>query len=66
LFSQHVENVNGLVLEDPKDMTSGFIRWHRVPGIPGPHLLKFLWWFFANQSLRKRTLKHLPDRPLLA
>jgi glycosyltransferase involved in cell wall biosynthesis len=65
LFSQHVENVNGLVLEDPKDMTSGFIRWHRVPDIPGPHLLKFLWWFFANQSLRKRTFKHLKDRPLL-
>jgi glycosyltransferase involved in cell wall biosynthesis len=65
LFSQHVENVNGVVLEDPKDMTRGFIRWHKVPDIPGPHLLKFLWWFFANRQLRKRALKRVKDRRLL-
>jgi len=26
--------------------------WHRIPTFPGPHLLNFLWWYFANQSLR--------------
>jgi glycosyltransferase involved in cell wall biosynthesis len=26
--------------------------WHRVPVLPGPHLLNFLWWYFANQALR--------------
>ncbi|HET7105628.1 MAG TPA: glycosyltransferase family 4 protein [Candidatus Acidoferrum sp.] len=26
--------------------------WHRIPAIPGPHLLNFLWWYFANQALR--------------
>jgi len=65
LFSQRVENVNGLLTEVPKSTTSGFICWHRISDIPGPHLLKFLWWFFANQVVRKRALKHLEDRPLL-
>ena len=65
LFSQHVESVNGLLTEDSKRTSSGFIRWYKVPDIPGPHLLKFLWWLFANQILRKRVLKRYRDRPLL-
>jgi glycosyltransferase involved in cell wall biosynthesis len=65
LFSQRVENVNGLLTEDPKSTESGFIRWYNVPDIPGPHLLKFLWWFFSNRSVRKSALKRLGDRPLL-
>jgi glycosyltransferase involved in cell wall biosynthesis len=31
---------------------SGSITWHRVPGIPGPHLLKFLFWILANTTMR--------------
>jgi glycosyltransferase involved in cell wall biosynthesis len=65
LFSQHVENVNGLLTEDPKSTATGFIRWYRVSEIPGPHLLKFLWWFFANRAVRKRALKDLGDPPCL-
>jgi glycosyltransferase involved in cell wall biosynthesis len=65
LFSQHVEDVNGLLTENPKNTSAGFIRWYRVSDIPGPHLLKFLWWFFANQAARKSTLRRLADRPLL-
>ena len=26
--------------------------WHRVPSLPAPHLLNFLWWYFANHALR--------------
>src|ERR1700688_3703161 len=26
--------------------------WHRIPGLPGPHLLNYLWWYFANQAVR--------------
>ncbi len=65
LFSQQVENVNSLLTEDPTSAATGFIRWYRVSDIPGPHLLKFLWWFFANGAGRKRALKRLEDRPLL-
>ena len=65
LFSQRVQNVDGLITDDPKSTASGFIRWHRVFDIPGPHVLKFLWWFFANRAVRKQALKRFEDRPLL-
>jgi glycosyltransferase involved in cell wall biosynthesis len=28
------------------------IIWHRVPSLPGPHLLQFLFWLFANRLCR--------------
>ncbi len=65
LFSQHVENIDGLLTEAPKGSGTGFICWHKVSDIPSPHLLKFLWWFFANRSARKRALKRLEERSLL-
>ena len=30
----------------------GSITWHSVPGIPGPHLFKFLFWLIANTAIR--------------
>jgi glycosyltransferase involved in cell wall biosynthesis len=65
LFSQHVENIDGLLTEAPKSSATGFICWHRVSDIPSPHLLKFLWWFFANRSARKRVLRRHEERSLL-
>jgi hypothetical protein len=26
--------------------------WHRIPTLPGPHLLNFVWWFAANHIWR--------------
>ncbi|HWF39035.1 MAG TPA: glycosyltransferase family 4 protein [Candidatus Acidoferrales bacterium] len=26
--------------------------WHRIPKLPGPHLLNYLWWFGANHAWR--------------
>jgi len=28
------------------------IRWHRIPGVPGPQLFRYIWWFFANDLAR--------------
>ncbi len=28
------------------------ITWHRIPTLPGPHLLNYLWWFGANHVWR--------------
>jgi UDP-glucose:(heptosyl)LPS alpha-1,3-glucosyltransferase len=33
---------------------AGRIIWHRVPAIPGPHLVNYLWWFGANHVWRWR------------
>jgi glycosyltransferase involved in cell wall biosynthesis len=41
IYSQRVEDV---------DLAR--MRWHRIPRIPGPHLLNFLWWLAANHLRR--------------
>ena len=53
LYSQRVEQLKDLrSASDPDEPPQGFIRWHKLSEIPGPHLLKYLWWFFANQWRR--------------
>jgi glycosyltransferase involved in cell wall biosynthesis len=52
VYSQHVE-----------DLDLSRIIWHRIPAIPGPHLLNYLWWFMANHLWRAwdkwfRNLRH--------
>lgn len=37
-----------------EDVDLGRVVWHRIPRLPGPHLLTYLWWFMANHVLRWR------------
>ncbi|MFZ0639050.1 MAG: glycosyltransferase family 4 protein [Candidatus Acidiferrales bacterium] len=41
IYSQHVE-----------DLDLSRMVWHRIPKIPGPHLLNYVWWFVANHVWR--------------
>jgi len=41
VYSQRVE-----------DLDTAKIIWHRIPALPGPHLMNFLWWFGANHLWR--------------
>ena len=41
VYSQRVE-----------DRPASRFVWHRVPSIPGPGLIRFLWWFAANHLTR--------------
>ena len=41
VYSQRVEDM---------DLTR--LRWHRIPELPGPHIVNFLWWFAANHLWR--------------
>ena len=41
VYSQRVE-----------DIDVSRIIWHRIPKLPGPHLINFLWWFAANHLWR--------------
>jgi len=34
------------------DLDLSKITWHRIPKLPGPHLVNFLWWFVANHLSR--------------
>jgi len=51
VYSQRVEDV---------DLDK--ITWHRIPKIPGPHLLNYIWWFAANHLWRvwNRRFRRLP------
>jgi UDP-glucose:(heptosyl)LPS alpha-1,3-glucosyltransferase len=63
LYSERVE---GLTLDDPaappRGNDTGAIFWHRVPSLPGPHLLRFTGWMFLNGVVRwrHRFFRHLP------
>ena len=52
LYSQRVEGLALTELAAPHSQESGAIVWHRVPSIPGPHLLQFLSWLFLNSLHR--------------
>jgi len=41
IYSQRVEDV---------DLAK--VIWHRIPKLPGPHLLNFIWWLLANHLWR--------------
>ena len=41
VYSQRVE-----------DLDLSALTWHRIPKIPGPHLVNFIWWLWANHAWR--------------
>ncbi len=41
IYSQRIEDI---------DLSK--ITWHRIPKLPGPHLLNYVWWFAANHAWR--------------
>ena len=53
LYAQRVEQVQGVRLSTALRENGGkSIVWHKVSNIPGPQLLKYLWWFCVNQLQR--------------
>jgi glycosyltransferase involved in cell wall biosynthesis len=52
LYAQRVEDLSVAKGKLADSSESGRIVWHQVPSIPGPHLVKFLGWMFANEFLR--------------
>lgn len=37
-----------------EDVDLSQVVWHRVPALPAPHLIAYLWWFAANHICRWR------------
>jgi glycosyltransferase involved in cell wall biosynthesis len=55
IYSQSVRDLE-VVPFSSRSSDPGVARraiWHRVPALPAPHLFNFLWWYFANQALRR-------------
>ncbi len=52
LYAQHVEGLALAQTGAAPPHQSGSILWHRVPSVPGPHLLQFIAWLFLNSFCR--------------
>jgi UDP-glucose:(heptosyl)LPS alpha-1,3-glucosyltransferase len=52
LYAERVEDLALADPQTPRSAPAGFLVWHKVPSVPGPHLLKFLGWVIANSFLR--------------
>jgi glycosyltransferase involved in cell wall biosynthesis len=64
LYSQRVSQLDVRPALPSSASSSEVILWHKISDIPGPHLLKYLWWFFANQwqrSMDRRSGHAKPD-----
>jgi hypothetical protein len=64
LYAQHVEDVTVERMRKGSNPQGPGIRWHKVLSIPGPHLVRYIWWFAANTLLRwwhRRSGKVSPD-----
>jgi UDP-glucose:(heptosyl)LPS alpha-1,3-glucosyltransferase len=54
LYSQRVQDLAVLSPASHASSSHPAVIWHRVPSIPGPHLLQFLFWLAANKLCRFR------------
>jgi glycosyltransferase involved in cell wall biosynthesis len=52
LYANRVEDLAFNNLGDVLPPGAGRIFWHKVPSVPGPHLLKFVCWFQLNRLWR--------------
>jgi UDP-glucose:(heptosyl)LPS alpha-1,3-glucosyltransferase len=54
LFSHSVTGLPLHAASAPKNPAAGSITWHKVPAVPGPHLIQFLAWLLLNSWVRMR------------
>ena len=52
LYAQYVEDLNLVPSEGLHSGSDGGIIWHRVPSLPGPHVVQFLSWLLINRLCR--------------
>lgn len=52
LYAQRVDDLAVELFSGAGGSTPGQIFWHRIPRMPGPHLVSFLFWLFANRVAR--------------
>ena len=52
LYAQRVEDLTLGLSKASGSHETGSIIWHKVPSIPGPHLLQFVFWLIANHLCR--------------
>jgi glycosyltransferase involved in cell wall biosynthesis len=60
IYAQRVQDLRGAAIWKPDQRTpsTGHLFWHSVPSVPGPHLLQYIFWFFANSIRRSSDRSH--------
>jgi glycosyltransferase involved in cell wall biosynthesis len=59
IYAQRIEDLRNVIrYQAGEPAQPGMLVWHKVPSIPGPHLLQYIFWFFANSLQRRRDGKH--------
>jgi UDP-glucose:(heptosyl)LPS alpha-1,3-glucosyltransferase len=59
IYAQRIEELHGVARYKPggRRESSTPLYWHKVPAIPGPHLVQYIFWFFANAVCRWRDAR---------
>jgi glycosyltransferase involved in cell wall biosynthesis len=57
IYAQKIEDMQLAGLGTTQDAGKPGLVWHRVPALPGPHLLQFSWWLVCNTCIRKWSSK---------
>jgi glycosyltransferase involved in cell wall biosynthesis len=62
IYAQRIQDLRGLTrykysaatksADHDAETKAQRLLWHKVPSIPGPHLLQYIFWFFANRICR--------------
>jgi glycosyltransferase involved in cell wall biosynthesis len=59
IYAQRIEDLRNVIrYQDGGRAQPGTLLWHTVPSIPGPHLLRYIFWFLANRWQRRRDSRH--------
>jgi glycosyltransferase involved in cell wall biosynthesis len=72
IYAQRVQDLRGITtykndagsqanLDGSETKAENQLYWHKLPSLPGPHLLQYIFWFFANKLCRlwDAKLRHL-------
>ena len=54
VYSQRLEDIRGLTPFSAPLADAPGIFWHKIATVAGPHLIQYIFWFFANRSRRDR------------
>ena len=57
LFAQQVTDLNFRTLNEPNSAATARVIWHPVPSSSGPHILRFIAWFFRNRRARQKFVR---------
>jgi len=60
IYAQCVQDLRGVAIWNPDQRTpsTSHLFWHSVPSVPGPHLLQYIFWLFANTIRRSSDRSH--------